>query len=629
MENLSCGVELTAVPDIVQALDDAKMEGFDFVALPIAHPRYSRDFTGLVDRMDAWTRSDILLNSGVWSNVVVGKISPWIDLDSPDPDIRFNSRKAFKQEIAWATHLSLPAVLLPAPSMHSINYAQCVNQALLGLARMGVWLRIPLVSPEISLSETQEARMDPVRGRKDEPWEWWNNFRTLCENSPNLGVVLDITNDLPDAAIIDQWLGEPVRAAILPTSIFLINKAGFPTLSKRHQSLVLKLFNFKVQFLIHGSPKHKHGIKDYVQYLVYLWKQRPGVTEESFQEAPYLDYLQSPLQPLMDNLESQTYEIFEKDPVKYKMYQEAVYQALQDKFPADYTPVVMVVGAGRGPLVRASRAAAQQAKRNIKVYAVEKNPNAVVSLLSAKNAEKWTNVTIVDSDMREWDAPEEADILVSELLGSFGDNELSPECLDGAQKFLKDTGISIPCAYTSYLSPISSEKLHNEAKTFGDLQHFETPYVVKYHNANVLATSQPCFTFVHPNVAHPAFPKELADNTLGAHSKTQLDNSRYTKLVFDVAINTTLHGFAGYFDAKLYKDVHISINPANFSEGMFSWFPIYFPLRHPMHISAGTKVEAHIWRNMSKQKVWYEWCVSAPDVSPIHNPNGRSYWIGL
>jgi hypothetical protein len=29
------------------------------------------------------------------------------------------------------------------------------------------------------------------------------------------------------------------------------------------------------------------------------------------------------------------------------------------------------------------------------------------------------------------------DILVSELLGSFGDNELSPECLDGAQKFLK------------------------------------------------------------------------------------------------------------------------------------------------------------------------------------------------
>lgn len=43
----------------------------------------------------------------------------------------------------------------------------------------------------------------------------------------------------------------------------------------------------------------------------------------------------------------------------------------------------------------------------------------------------------MSSDMRDWNPPEKADILVSELLGSFGDNELSPECLDGAQKFLK------------------------------------------------------------------------------------------------------------------------------------------------------------------------------------------------
>jgi len=31
---------------------------------------------------------------------------------------------------------------------------------------------------------------------------------------------------------------------------------------------------------------------------------------------------------------------------------------------------------------------------------------------------------------------------VSELLGSFADNELSPECLDGAQKFLASDGAS-------------------------------------------------------------------------------------------------------------------------------------------------------------------------------------------
>ena len=46
------------------------------------------------------------------------------------------------------------------------------------------------------------------------------------------------------------------------------------------------------------------------------------------------------------------------------------------------------------------------------------------------------------------------DILVSELLGSFSDNELSPECLDGAQKFLKPDGISIPSEYTSFVAPL-------------------------------------------------------------------------------------------------------------------------------------------------------------------------------
>lgn len=30
----------------------------------------------------------------------------------------------------------------------------------------------------------------------------------------------------------------------------------------------------------------------------------------------------APRQPLMDNLESQTYEVFEKDPIKYSQYQQ-------------------------------------------------------------------------------------------------------------------------------------------------------------------------------------------------------------------------------------------------------------------------------------------------------------------
>ncbi|GLE06742.1 hypothetical protein PINS_up016227 [Pythium insidiosum] len=68
-------------------------------------------------------------------------------------------------------------------------------------------------------------------------------------------------------------------------------------------------------------------------------------------EAPYLDYLQAPLQPLMDNLESQTYETFEQDNFKYDQYEKAITRALLAT-PDEKESVVMVVGAGRGPLVR-------------------------------------------------------------------------------------------------------------------------------------------------------------------------------------------------------------------------------------------------------------------------------------
>lgn len=47
----------------------------------------------------------------------------------------------------------------------------------------------------------------------------------------------------------------------------------------------------------------------------------------------------------------------------------------------------MVVGAGRGPLVRASLAAADAAGRALRVYAVEKNANAVITLQNLVQSE--------------------------------------------------------------------------------------------------------------------------------------------------------------------------------------------------------------------------------------------------
>ena len=149
--------------------------------------------------------------------------------------------------------------------------------------------------------------------------------------------------------------------------------------------------------------------------------------------------------------------------------------------------------------------------------------------LQDRKAKDWGSaVQLIFGDMRRVDLPEKVDILVSELLGSFGDNELSPECLDGAMRFLKRkyarplltreftltihlaNGISIPCSYTAYLAPLSSSKLYNAARESRELKGVETPYVVMFQNVNILSGDgggvghrcgpkiQECWDFEHP-----------------------------------------------------------------------------------------------------------------------------------
>jgi protein arginine N-methyltransferase 5 len=122
----------------------------------------------------------------------------------------------------------------------------------------------------------------------------------------------------------------------------------------------------------------------------------------------YNDVIQAPLQPLMDNLESGTYEVFEQDPVKYYRYEQAISLALhrvqkllllpseQARGEGDAQEirpvVVMVVGAGRGPLVQAALSAASSTGVPIRVFAVEKNTNAVITLRNRCITESWSNV---------------------------------------------------------------------------------------------------------------------------------------------------------------------------------------------------------------------------------------------
>eukprot|EP01082_Thalassiosira_pseudonana_P012729 g11439.t1 g11439 contig5:860645-862866(+) len=304
--------------------------------------------------------------------------------------------------------------------------------------------------------------------------------------------------------------GGNIKAVSWDVSVFLKNKKGYPALSKSHQFMFQMLFGRlgrTLRVLVEGNalapasttPIAGGGATSRLHHLQYLrhLRSRPTLidkldSEEGILETPYLDHLQSPLQPLGDHLEYQTYETFEKDPVKYKQYGEAVALALQDgieegrydylgttrttmgqlkkmnrlaqgmddlnfddfddadAIDGEFVEVdihqvtILVVGAGRGPLVResiASVARVSAAWMNesdesnnenetrkalcAKIIAIEKNPSAILYLQSLKSCEEsWnggqecngssdsreegkvvipgtSNVTVIGCDMRE------------------------------------------------------------------------------------------------------------------------------------------------------------------------------------------------------------------------------------
>jgi len=245
-----------------------------------------------------------------------------ISLDNPCADVRKESQAALIEEVSWASHLGLQAVLLPAPQPKSVNYSRTLNLICTEATRHQVWVKIPL-------EEEYEG---------EDTWLQWRDLVVASDHSRRLGVALAVGSEPSDSPRRwARWLAEPVKVLLIDTRVFQTNQSGYPVLSKTMQSFLRMFMESKIHIVIRGCSHHSSSstsssLLPYVQYIRYLDRKFSEERVQSFGEAftaGYRDFLQSPLQPLMDNLESQTYDVFEKDPVKYDLYTEAIEKALR------------------------------------------------------------------------------------------------------------------------------------------------------------------------------------------------------------------------------------------------------------------------------------------------------------
>ncbi|KAH6621244.1 PRMT5 arginine-N-methyltransferase-domain-containing protein [Chaetomium sp. MPI-SDFR-AT-0129] len=659
------------------------------------------------------TDEDTLLSPSNYIGSLVLYASPWIDLCSADPHISSISRQVLNLEAAYANFCGARTIIIPGPREDSsgrdvAQYARAIREAMNVAGRANVIIHMPMYrEPGLGEKvETLSSIFGPGDGPKEDTgeidlfsaWDSWHTIRSVCNYSMRLFVALRIPKRVPEKTLQERWFAEPLHYLTISREVFQPNRAGHPSLSRNHQDLISRYMRLRsLPWLLLSdvgpSPEelaaipdpaasefpsldeasralkenrmpHMPPINEYVEYMRYLERQQPAF---SAMETPTLtsfqDWLQPPLQPLADNLESATYEVFEGDPVKYDQYEKAIAEAMTEwkqlkkptstataENPDSPELVVTVAGAGRGPLVARALRAAKTTATPIQIWAVEKNQDAYVYLLR-RNKVEWDNkVTLVKTDMRGWEGPRlkgredtigKVDILITELLGSFGDNELSPECLDGIQNHLaRPHGISIPHSYTAHLSPISTPRLFADisSRVIGDPNAFETPWVVRLFALDYVAQRAPdhprfqqAWEFVHPvevlradefAAVHGKAARYVTGGvgSMSGTSGTNEHNKRHCHLTFVCPTRGVIHGLAGFFESVLYasqtgqgkEPVEISILPDQIdrkSKDMISWFPIFFPLKKPLYFPQDTELEVSMWRQTDDNKVWYEWLV--------------------
>jgi protein arginine N-methyltransferase 5 len=235
------------------------------------------------------------------------------------------------------------------------------------------------------------------------------------------------------------------------------------------------------------------------------------------------------------------------------------------------------------------------------------------------------------------------ELVVSELLGSFADNELAPEVLSvvalNTQLLARECAF-IPQQHTSYLYPVSSTRLRGVLRA-----HSAVPSDVRYGSPWVISTAEiphcrqlprllplPAmhFSYACNAVAGSGMCSSFAVGsesvcaaTLPAGFCGQHDVQDQSRtLTWALAPTSTLHldGMLGVFHCVLYGDVTLSTVPGRETPGLAEWRPMFFPVQHvqvalqrPEQPAVGWRLVVSITRAVRVDRVFYSWELDVRD----------------
>lgn len=248
--------------------------------------------------------------------------------------------------------------------------------------------------------------------------------------------------------------------------------------------------------------------------------------------------------------------------------------------------VVLDLGSGSGILAMlAARAGARR------VFAIEREHIVdVAAMLARQNdvAVEWFHRSSAEVEL-----PERATLLITETLGNLGfDEGILGSVIDARRRLLAPDARIVPQSIELIAAPVEAAALHSKRVGWwgGSRQGFDLTAVRTFASNQVWIAEFDPDQLLAP--AAVICEKSLAriDSTTVAGSAT-----------FTVTREGALHGFGGWFSARLTREVTLSNAPPlqtpNWSHG-------FLPLEEPLPVRAGSTVRLELQSDNGESWRW-------------------------